>query len=868
MARNRMIDYNRVGLQLVIGALLLFSLAIPGSAVQITFPLYEHIFFQASGPQAPVDNGDWWTNADYGNQPHEFQMEIPASADPEFTVTVQVYDPECFDTNGDLDEMDKPKINGNGRWDETYFQVLAPDGVTLVSDITFPPDASTSETWQTIAQFQISEYGPGIYKIFASTEQDDENGYKLRIVDNDPDGQPHNGDEISLFAYKTTLQSNGEGAVILWFYVAPDEEVLNIWNFDMDGPESILQYDITDPNGVTVAGTLSGEAEWNTGSIDFPTSGGDEFIDPVAGWWRQNIFLGDLNQIIIYGKPFFDNWYALPHLTLSKDDGVEQVRAGETHSYNLRLTNTGNGISYNTRVSDVLPAGIDFVAADNGGVYDELTRTVTWELGMLESGAVMDLLLTYLVTAGPDQTIENIARAYYEDELGLYFPLELGTDVNVTPKEPATVGDRVWLDDNGNGLQDDGEFDLANVQVNLLDGEAVVLQSQTTGGDGSYLFTDLEPGTYQLEFLLPMDHFFTAQDQGDDDALDSDADIETGLTALFELNWGDHPMIWDAGVQKKKVSDLKIEKSVSAVNVKFDEIFTYTIRVWNAGPDPAYNVQVIDDFPPDLQFIGAEPAPDAGPNPIVWVLPVLEPEGEPVEILLTARAADVSGGMDNNAFVSSENRDPNLENNSAAAQVHVLVPIELSSFSASWENNAVCLRWATQSETENVGFHIYRSESAEGDFLRITESLIAGAGNSQSVHTYSFVDNQELAAGKTYFYKLADIAYNGEITFSQAISLQTSQPDNYLLEQNYPNPFNLETRIKFILKEAGFAELSIFNTNGQRVRSLIASNLEAGSHTIAWDGRDAEGNVVPTGTYLYSLRINNFEKMQKMILLK
>ncbi|MBN1542820.1 DUF11 domain-containing protein [candidate division KSB1 bacterium] len=859
---------SRGWLAALAGVVVLIASISPLAAAPIVFPLYDHIFFQTSGPETPLDNGDWWAAQDYGNQPHHFQMIVPESADPDFVVTVQVYDPESYETNGDLDEMDKPKINGNGRWDYTYFQVVAPDGETLISDVSFPPDPITSETWQTIAEFPIRDYGPGIYTIWVSTEEDDENGYKLGVLDNDPDGQPHNGDEISLLAYRTSIQSNGPGEVILWFHVEENRERVNVWNFDMDGEESTWQYDITNPLGETVTGTISGEMEWNTGSLELPTSDGDEFINPVPGWWRINLYLGDLNQIIIYGPPYYDNWYALPHLTIDKDDGVTVVETGDIYTYRIRVTNTGRGISYNTRVTDTVPDGIEFVSASSGGVYSETTRTVTWALGELPSGSIVDLELTYQVVAGPGSTIENIARVCYEDEIGLDFPVLEDEDINTTPQEPGSIGDRVWLDENRNGLQDPGEVGLANVQVNLLDGEGSVIASQTTGADGLYSFSDLEPGIYQLEFILPPDYFFTAMNQGDDDTIDSDADSETGRTVQFALNWGDHPTIWDAGVQQKQVSDLQIEKIVSADNIKFGETFTYTIRAWNNGPHAAFNVEIYDDFPANLEFVSAVPAQNEGPNPLVWIVPVMEPGAEPFTIVLTARASDVSGAMDNHVFVSSENRDPNLDNNSAAAQVHVLVPIQLSSFSASWEQNAVILHWTTESETENMGFDLYRAETAEGEYIRLNDRMISGAGNSQVSQSYSYLDNKELVAGKTYFYKLADISFNGEVNYSQSISLQASSPKSYLLEQNYPNPFNLETRIKFALKDPGYVELDIYNTNGQHVRSLVTASLEAGSHTITWDGRDQDGNVVPTGTYLYSLRINNFEKMQKMILLK
>ncbi len=102
----------------------------------------------------------------------------------------------------------------------------------------------------------------------------------------------------------------------------------------------------------------------------------------------------------------------------------------------------------------------------------------------------------------------------------------------------------------------------------------------------------------------------------------------------------------------------------------------------------------------------------------------------------------------------------------------------------------------------------------------------------------------------------------------ETIGSEQAAVSSYALEQNYPNPFNPATTIRFQMKEAGAVHLSIYNLQGQLVRTLIAGEMAAGQHHLQWDGRDQRGRLVPSGTYFYKLRVNGFEQTKKMMLTK
>src|SRR5207247_6556 len=84
------------------------------------------------------------------------------------------------------------------------------------------------------------------------------------------------------------------------------------------------------------------------------------------------------------------------------------------------------------------------------------------------------------------------------------------------------IGDFVWNDLNGNGVQQPGEPGLAGVQVRLYTASGTLVATTTTGADGHYEFSPVAAGTYYVQFTAPSGFVFSPKDVGDD-ALDSDA---------------------------------------------------------------------------------------------------------------------------------------------------------------------------------------------------------------------------------------------------------------------------------------------------------------------------------------------------------
>jgi hypothetical protein len=96
----------------------------------------------------------------------------------------------------------------------------------------------------------------------------------------------------------------------------------------------------------------------------------------------------------------------------------------------------------------------------------------------------------------------------------------------------------------------------------------------------------------------------------------------------------------------------------------------------------------------------------------------------------------------------------------------------------------------------------------------------------------------------------------------------SSCPGQYILKNNYPNPFNPATTISFTIQNAGNVSLDIYNTNGQKIRSLINSYLSGGDYAVIWNGMDNRDRPVPSGFYFYRLKCWEFNSMKKMVLIK
>jgi hypothetical protein len=93
-------------------------------------------------------------------------------------------------------------------------------------------------------------------------------------------------------------------------------------------------------------------------------------------------------------------------------------------------------------------------------------------------------------------------------------------------------------------------------------------------------------------------------------------------------------------------------------------------------------------------------------------------------------------------------------------------------------------------------------------------------------------------------------------------------PTEFALDQNYPNPFNPSTHVKFAVPTRSNVNITIYNVLGQRVKTLVNSDFEAGFYEVQWDSTNDNNKEVASGMYFYKIEAGDFTDTKKMMLLK
>ena len=189
----------------------------------------------------------------------------------------------------------------------------------------------------------------------------------------------------------------------------------------------------------------------------------------------------------------------------------------------------------------------------------------------------------------------------------------------------------------------------------------------------------------------------------------------------------------------------------------------------------------------------------------------------------------------------------------------IVVPVELTSFTASVKDAGVLLEWTTATEINNMGFEIQRNLSAVWE----TIGFIEGNGTTTEIKNYQFFnDLSEFNSSIKLEYRLKQIDFNGVFSYSDIVEVEFV-PENYSLSQNYPNPFNPSTSISFTLIKSTFVTLKIYNILGNEMTTLVNQAMPGGKHKIKFDAKN-----LPSGVYLYTLTAGDFVDTKKMLLMK
>jgi uncharacterized repeat protein (TIGR01451 family) len=255
----------------------------------------------------------------------------------------------------------------------------------------------------------------------------------------------------------------------------------------------------------------------------------------VSGWWN--------------GPQEAD--LALPRsasLSLTMNDDPDPFVINFHNSgvtYTLSVQNTGPDQA-SVSIEGTLPSGVAFLSATpSQGSCQAAPPLVTCNLGVIPVGGGATVQIVVTPSAPGVYTNSATLRTGFIDP----DPSDNSAQQTTTAVR-AAIGNRVWQDLDGDGLQDVGEPGVVSALVYLFDGATGAFLDVTfTNAHGQYAFGNVSGGpSYRLRFIPPTGYILSPPDAGTDDAADSDADPLTGDTSTFSLSGAADATIWDAGM--------------------------------------------------------------------------------------------------------------------------------------------------------------------------------------------------------------------------------------------------------------------------------------------------------------------------------
>ena len=211
------------------------------------------------------------------------------------------------------------------------------------------------------------------------------------------------------------------------------------------------------------------------------------------------------------------------------------------------------------------------------------------------------------------------------------------------------------------------------------------------------------------------------------------------------------------------------------------------------------------------------------------------------------------------------------------------LPVGLVSFFAHAEEQSIILNWITESEVDNLGFILERSdESSEWVEMASyqTHEALKGQGNISRRTEYCYTD-VTVESGKSYYYRLSDVSAKGETTLHPSLYIKMDDlpqvteyiktddlPEITEMGNAYPNPFNPQTHISYHLHSDTRVQISVFNMLGRSAKMLYEGHQSTGSYHVFWNGTDETGARVPSGSYIILMRTENVTQVQKVVLMK
>jgi len=189
--------------------------------------------------------------------------------------------------------------------------------------------------------------------------------------------------------------------------------------------------------------------------------------------------------------------------------------------------------------------------------------------------------------------------------------------------------------------------------------------------------------------------------------------------------------------------------------------------------------------------------------------------------------------------------------------------VHLSFFTVGQTNEAVELRWRTESE-ENSQWWLIERKTAEGGGAYDRIGTMTAQGSSNVPHEYSYQDRVQLVSGR-YMYRIAEVSTAGDTVYYGPVTAnyRPLTPQAFALAGAYPNPSRGQTVIQYQLPRAADVIFQVYNIAGQLVKTVDEGQKPAGYHQIILNE-----NVLSNGVYFYRLTAGSFGATGRLTVIK
>jgi hypothetical protein len=201
------------------------------------------------------------------------------------------------------------------------------------------------------------------------------------------------------------------------------------------------------------------------------------------------------------------------------------------------------------------------------------------------------------------------------------------------------------------------------------------------------------------------------------------------------------------------------------------------------------------------------------------------------------------------------------------------LPVELSAFDATLDDEDAVLTWETVSETNNAGFEVQRAngsadQSAETSHWAVstgttwqTIARLEGAGTTDTPQSYQFTDTNLPYAADSLRYRLRQIDTDGTESFSEPVTIARQVTQAELLP-TYPNPASGQATVRFAVPDRQDVRIALYDLLGRRVQTIVNADAEGCTEQTL----DVSG--LASGTYFLRMQTDSHTETQRITVVR